>query len=178
MDDAISIDSIESANYRQRIIICTYRAAGWQFVKYTVDGINIVFINLTSMIFFTIADYFWIGPYTNYTGIGQKSVIFASALLSTVPLSYFIGMGVSSITVATESVAIGSVVNAAFGSVIEIILYIFALGQGKVELVQGAIIGSMLLGLLALPGVSMVNLFDQVLWRAFPTRAALQLKER
>lgn len=64
-------------------------------------------------------------------------------------------MAVSSVTAETGSVAIGSVVNATFGSVIEIILYIFSLIEGKEELVQGALIGSFLLGLLALPGVSM-----------------------
>ena len=46
-------------------------------------------------------------------------------------------------------------INATFGSIIEIILYVIGLLQGKEMLVQGSLIGSFLLGLLALPGVSM-----------------------
>jgi Ca2+:H+ antiporter len=64
-------------------------------------------------------------------------------------------MAVSSVTAETGSIAVGAVVNATFGSVIEIILYVMALLKGKEELVQGSLIGSFLLGLLALPGVSM-----------------------
>ncbi|KAJ3306245.1 hypothetical protein HDV03_000165 [Kappamyces sp. JEL0829] len=131
-----------------QIVLCTYRAMGWEYTRYTVDGINIIFINLLAAIVFTLADYY-IFQFTS------KPIIFLGGILSTVPLSYFIGMAVSSITAQTGSVAVGSVVNATFGSIIEIILYAFGLMEGKEELVQGAMIGSFLLGLLALPGVSM-----------------------
>jgi Ca2+:H+ antiporter len=109
------------------------------------------------MIAFTLFDFYVLGPYLNFSGISSKPVIFAGGILSTVPLAYFIGMAVSSITAHTGSVAIGAVINATFGSIIEIILYAFGLMQGKEELVQGAMIGSFLLGLLALPGVSMFS---------------------
>ena len=138
-----------------QIVLCTYRAMGFEYTKYTVDGINIILINLLSMIVFTIFDFYYLGPKLGFTGIASKSVIFLCGVLSTIPLSYFIGMAVSSITAHTGSVAIGSVVNATFGSIIEILLYAFGLMNGKEDLVQGAMIGSFLLGLLALPGVSM-----------------------
>jgi Ca2+:H+ antiporter len=107
------------------------------------------------MIAFTFFDFYVIGPVYGYSGIANKGFIFAGSILSTVPLAYFIGMAVSSVTAQTGSIAIGSVINATFGSIIEVILYIISLLQGKEELVQGAMIGSFLLGLLALPGVSM-----------------------
>lgn len=138
-----------------QIVLCTYRAAGLEFAKYTVDGVNIIFINMLSLIVFTLVNFYYIGPSNGYHGIANKGIIFVSSILSTIPLAYFIGMAVSSVTALTGSVAIGSVINATFGSIIEIILYIMALLEGKNELVEGAMIGSFLLGLLALPGVSM-----------------------
>ena len=138
-----------------QIVLCTYRAMGLEYTRYTVDGINIIFVNLLFMIIFTFANYYILGPSNGYTGISSKPVIFLSGIVSTIPLSYFIGMAVSGITAQTGSVAVGSVVNATFGSIIEILLYAFGLMDGKEDLVQGAMIGSFLLGLLALPGVSM-----------------------
>lgn len=114
-----------------------------------------MFINLLAAIVFTLVDFHIIGPMNGYTGISSKAIIFFGGILSTIPLSYFIGMAVSSITASTGSVAVGAVVNATFGSIIEILLYAFGLLNGKEQLVQGAIIGSFLLGLLALPGVAM-----------------------
>ncbi|KAJ3179540.1 hypothetical protein HDU85_004813 [Gaertneriomyces sp. JEL0708] len=138
-----------------QVILCIYNAFGWEYYKYTIDGINIIFMNLIWVIFFTLVDYYVVGPYSNYTGIGSHSVIFTTALLSSIPLAYFIGMAVASITSETGSLAVGAVINATFGSIIEIILYMLALADGKDVLVVGGIVGSLLVGLLGLPGVSM-----------------------
>jgi Ca2+:H+ antiporter len=102
-------------------------------------------------------DFYFLGPYLAYKGIGSHSVIFVSGLMSVIPLAYLIGMAVSSITAQTGSLAIGAVVNATFGSVVEIILYCLALMEGKTRMVEGAIVGSFMAGLLALPGVSMFS---------------------
>jgi Ca2+:H+ antiporter len=144
-------------NREYQIILCMYRAMGVEYLKYTAFGVNIIFVNLLSMIVFTLADFYLLGPMNDYTGIAARPVIFLGGILSTIPLAYFIGMAVSSITAHTGSVAIGAVINATFGSIIEIILYAFGLMEGKEELVQGAMIGSFLLGLLALPGVAMFS---------------------
>jgi Ca2+:H+ antiporter len=146
-----------SLNREYQIILCTYRAMGLEYLKYTVFGVNIIFVNLLSMIALTLFDFYIVGPRNDYTGIASRGIIFLGGILSTVPLAYFIGMAVSSITAHTGSVAIGAVINATFGSIIEIILYAFGLMEGKEELVQGAMIGSLLLGLLALPGASMLS---------------------
>lgn len=52
--------------------------------------------------------------------------------------------------------AVGSVINATFGSIIEIILYGIALMGGKSALVEGSLIGSILVGVLLLPGLAMI----------------------
>ena len=78
------------------------------------------------------------------------------ALGSVIPLSYFIGMAVASIS-AQSSIGMGAVINATFGSIVEIILYGMALTQNKAKLVEGSIIGSILAGVLLMPGLSMCS---------------------
>lgn len=150
------------------VLLCTYRAVGLQYYKYTVGGVNILFVNLIPVIFFVIFDGFVLLPmveHMNHQGkyvpaflafIASQGFIFLLSLLSVIPLSYFIGMAVASIS-AQSSIGMGAVINATFGSIIEIILYSLALTQGKGHLVEGSIVGSLLAGVLLMPGMSMCS---------------------
>jgi len=138
------------------IILCTYRAIGLRYYKYTFGGINVIFFNSLLFVVFTLLDAYIISPSTGKTGIGHPLVIFFSSLISVIPLAYFIGMSVSSITAQTN-LALGAVINATFGSIIEVILYTIALAEGKSKIVEGSLIGSVLTGILALPGMSMLT---------------------
>jgi Ca2+:H+ antiporter len=86
--------------------------------------------------------------------VASKALIFLMSLASVIPLSYFIGMAVASIS-AQSSIGMGAVINATFGSVVEVVLYSIALTQGKGRLVEGSIVGSLLAGVLLMPGMSM-----------------------
>jgi Ca2+:H+ antiporter len=88
--------------------------------------------------------------------IASRGLIFFLCLLSIIPLSYFIGMAVASIS-AQSSIGMGAVINATFGSIIEILLYSIALTQSKGRLVEGSIVGSLLAGVLLMPGMSMCS---------------------
>lgn len=146
------------------ILLCTYRAVGWQYYKYTLGGVNILFVNTLPLVFFTIFDFFFLSPWLTKHGftsgfwglIASHGLIFILALGSVIPLSYFIGMAVASIS-AQSSIGMGAVINATFGSIIEIILYSIALTQEKARLVEGSIIGSILAGVLLMPGLSMIS---------------------
>ncbi|KAG6896604.1 hypothetical protein C0992_007172, partial [Termitomyces sp. T32_za158] len=150
------------------VLLCTYRAVGLQYYKYTVGGVNIIFINLLPVVFFVIFDgmvLLSIVERLEHEGkhvpvflatIASRGLIFVLSLLSVIPLSYFIGMAVASIS-AQSSIGMGAVINATFGSIIEIILYAIALTQGKGRLVEGSIIGSLLAGVLLMPGISMAS---------------------
>lgn len=144
---------------RAKVLLCTYQAVGLQYYKYTVDGVNIIFIILMPFVIFVIFDAFFLEP-LHLGGFGgfiaSQGVIFVLALLSVIPLSYFIGMAVASIS-AQSSIGMGAVINATFGSIIEILLYAIALTKGKGELVEGSIIGSVLAGVLLMPGLSMIG---------------------
>ncbi|CAO3624516.1 unnamed protein product [Cunninghamella echinulata] len=138
------------------ILLCTYQAVGLQYYKYTYDGINIIFINLIPMIFFVIFSDFVLKHYIPDSFICQPTFIFIMSLASVIPLSYFIGMGVSSVS-AQSSMGVAAFINATFGSIIEIILYTVALMSGKSRLVEGSLIGSFLAGVLLMPGMSMIS---------------------
>ncbi len=139
-------------------------SVGGQYYKYTVGGVNILFVNTLPLVFFTIFDFFVIERYVEHHHIKHgflalisgQGVIFMLALGSVIPLSYFIGMAVASIS-AQSSIGMGAVINATFGSIIEIILYAIALTQEKARLVEGSLIGSILAGVLLMPGLSMCS---------------------
>lgn len=139
----------------QSIILCTYRCCGLHYYKYTLGGTNIFFINLLSVVVFVILDYYLLkegfGWKTWYT---DSSFLFCGCLFSIIPLAYFIGQAVASIS-TQSSMGVGAVINAFFSTVVEIFLYCVALNQSKGKLVEGSMIGSVLGGVLLLPGLSM-----------------------
>ncbi|KAJ7043867.1 hypothetical protein C8F04DRAFT_1174957 [Mycena alexandri] len=150
------------------VLLCTYRAAGTQYYKYTIGGVNILFVNLLPVVFFVILDGFILLPLVDarlaagehvpklLLALASRSLIFVLSLLSVIPLSYFIGMAVASIS-AQSSIGMGAVINATFGSIIEIILYALMLKEAKGHLVEGSIVGSLLAGVLLMPGMSMCS---------------------
>lgn len=137
------------------ILLCTYRAVGTRYWKYTVDGTNIFLINLIGVVLFAIFDYWILGVALGLQSwIVHPGLVFALALFSIIPLAYFIGQAVASIS-AQSTMGVGAAINAFFSTVVEVFLYCVALNQGKGQLVEGSIIGSIFAGILFLPGLSM-----------------------
>ncbi|KAI9826152.1 MAG: hypothetical protein M1832_000601 [Thelocarpon impressellum] len=137
------------------ILLCTYRAVGSKYWKYTVDGTNIILINLLGVVVFVIVDYWVLKVMLNlHSPLTHPGFIFMLALFSIIPLAYFIGQAVASIS-AQSSMGLGAAINAFFSTVVEVFLYCVALKQGKGKLVEGSIIGSIFAGILFLPGLSM-----------------------
>ncbi|CBY00066.1 hypothetical protein IAQ61_002731 [Plenodomus lingam] len=137
------------------ILLCTYRAVGLKYWKYTIDGTNIFLINLLGLVAFTIFDYFVLAEGMELKiWLTDQFFLFVLALLSIIPLAYFIGQAVASIS-AQSSMGVGATINAFFSTVVEVFLYCVALKQGKAQLVEGSIIGSIFAGILFLPGLSM-----------------------
>lgn len=166
-----------------KVLLCIYRAVGWKFYKYTIGGVNIFFINLLPIVFFVIFDGWFLAPIVEERErvglpvpaiiaiLGSQPLIFLLSLLSVIPLSYFIGMAVASIS-AQSSIGMGAVINATFGSIIEILLYAFALTEGKGRLVEGSIVGSLLAGVLLMPGVSMISVAMRRKEQSFNAKSA------
>ncbi|KAG4035585.1 hypothetical protein MFRU_001g03540 [Monilinia fructicola] len=150
-DSAYSRGSIPNSS----ILVCTYRAVGSKYWKYTVDGTNIFLINLMAVVLFVIFDYWVLLEMLDMNiTITHPAFLFIMALFSIIPLAYFIGQAVASIS-AQSSMGLGAAINAFFSTLVEVFLYCIALNQGKGQLVEGSIIGSIFAGILFLPGLSM-----------------------
>ena len=137
------------------VIICTYRAVGSRYWKYTIDGTNIFLINFLAVVAFVIFDYFVLRKALSIDSfITSPALLFTLGLISVIPLAYFIGQSVASIS-AQSTMGMGAAINAFFSTVVEVYLYCIALNDGKGKLVEGSIIGSIFAGILLLPGLSM-----------------------
>jgi Ca2+:H+ antiporter len=137
------------------ILVCTYRAVGIKYWKYTIDGTNIFLINLMAVVVFVIFDWLVLDGVLHVENfLTSPAFLFVSGLLSIIPLAYFIGQAVASIS-AQSSMGLGAAINAFFSTIVEVFLYCVALQQGKGQLVEGSIVGSIFAGILFLPGLSM-----------------------
>ncbi|KAF5131566.1 Low affinity vacuolar monovalent cation/H(+) antiporter [Metarhizium anisopliae] len=137
------------------ILVCTYRAVGSKYWKYTIDGTNIFLINLMAVVCFVIVDWAVLDGVLHLDIlITNPAFLFITGLLSIIPLAYFIGQAVASIS-AQSSIGLGAAINAFFATFVQVFLYCVALNQGKGQLVEGSIVGSIFAGILFLPGISM-----------------------
>ncbi|KAJ4288806.1 hypothetical protein N0V88_007133 [Collariella sp. IMI 366227] len=137
------------------ILVCTYRAVGIKYWKYTIDGTNIFLINLMAIVGFVVFDWLVLDGILKLDNfLTSPAFLFVAGLLSIIPLAYFIGQAVASIS-AQSSMGVGAAINAFFSTIVEVFLYCVALQQGKAQLVEGSIVGSIFAGILFLPGLSM-----------------------
>ncbi|XP_065145763.1 cation/H+ exchanger protein 1 [Paramisgurnus dabryanus] len=141
-----------------RVLLCCYNAFNWYYYKYTVDGINVFAVNLLPLVVITMV----IGYVDRENIFVSSEVKFATSVSSIIPLSYYIGMGIASIS-AQSNFAVGAVVNATFGSITEMAFYITALLQGQragskcyAEIVKSALTGTLLGCILFIPGICMI----------------------
>ncbi|KAL6718313.1 hypothetical protein ACLMJK_004402 [Lecanora helva] len=155
---SFNVDSTYSradSSHSSSVLLCTYRAVGLKYWKYTIDGTNIFLINLIGVVLFAIFDYWVLDVALGLQSwIVSPGFVFCLALFSIIPLAYFIGQAVASIS-AQSSMGVGAAINAFFSTIVEVFLYCVALNEGKGQLVEGSIIGSIFAGILFLPGLSM-----------------------
>ncbi|XP_076578769.1 cation/H+ exchanger protein 1 [Chaetodon auriga] len=155
----IQIHKLEKAPVCQtRVLLCCYQAFNLYYYKYTVQGINIFALNLLPLVIITLI----IGYTDHEDKYFSAETKFATAITSIIPLSYYIGMGIASIS-AQSNFAVGAVVNATFGSITEMTFYITALLQGHraatkcyEEIVKAALTGTLLGCILFIPGICMI----------------------
>ncbi|KAL2102647.1 hypothetical protein ACEWY4_001815 [Coilia grayii] len=156
--EEVDIRNLEKQHCETKVLLCCYRAFNWNYYKYKVDCINIFAINVLPLVIVTIV----IGYVDKGNVYVSSQAKFATALCSIIPLSYYIGMGIASIS-AQSNFAVGAVVNATFGSMIEMTFYISALLEGFregskcfEEIVKAALTGTLLGCILFIPGISMI----------------------
>ncbi|KAM6895746.1 cation/H+ exchanger protein 1 [Xenentodon cancila] len=140
-----------------RVILHCYQAFNMHYYKYTIQGVNIFALNLLPLVFITLI----VGYTDRDHNYFSAETMFSTALTSIIPLSYYIGMGIASIS-AQSNFAVGAVVNATFGSITEMTFYITALVRGHraaskcyEEIVKAALTGTLLGCILFIPGICM-----------------------
>ncbi|KAJ8007257.1 hypothetical protein DPEC_G00115670 [Dallia pectoralis] len=145
-------------NCEGQVLLCCYRSFNWYYYKYTLDGINVFAVNLLPLVIVTLV----IGYVDSDNRFVPSEIKFATGISSIIPLSYYIGVGIASIS-AQSNFAVGAVVNATFGSITEMTFYITALLRGHhagskcyEEVVKSALTGTLLGCVLFIPGISMI----------------------
>lgn len=157
--DDVQIHKLDKTLPREtRVILCCNKALNIHYYKYTVYGINIFALNLLPLVITSLV----IGYTDKKHDYFSAETKFATAITSIIPLSYFIGMGIASIS-AQSNFAVGAVVNATFGSITEMTFYITGLLQGHKaatkcyeEIVKAALTGTLLGCILFIPGICMI----------------------
>jgi Ca2+:H+ antiporter len=134
------------------VVLCTHQAVNVHYYKYSVGGMNIILVNILPFVVFSLVEG-WIVPHEYQL---EPMVMFIIDLLCIIPISFYIGMAVSSIAAQTNYI-IGAFLNAGFGTIVEVLLYVMALKKGKLDtLVQYGVTGALLSNMLLLPGLSMI----------------------
>ncbi len=80
--------------------------------------------------------------------------VFVFSILSLIPIAKYIGHSTENLALQTTP-TLGALMNATFGNAIELIIAIFALQAGLIEVVKASITGSIIGNLLLLIGLSM-----------------------
>lgn len=80
--------------------------------------------------------------------------LFAAAAIAIVPLSKYLGDATEELT-EYVGVALGGILNATFGNATELVIALFALQHGLLEIVKASIVGSILANLLLVLGFAM-----------------------
>lgn len=83
----------------------------------------------------------------------NNTLLFITSILAIVPLARIMGYATNELTIQTNP-AIGGLISATFGNSVELIIAAFALKNGLIEVVQASIIGSIIVNILLLIGLS------------------------
>lgn len=150
----ITVVDTYAAASRHRVLLCNYRAFNPYFFRYKVFGMNVVFFNLFPVVLFRIG----LIITEMITGHELLGIVirFIIDLLCIIPITFYIGNAVSSIAAQTTYM-LGALLNVTFGSVVNLILFGFAMAAGGLtEVILYALAGTLLLDLLLLPGLSAI----------------------
>ena len=82
-------------------------------------------------------------------------LVSVAAILAIIPVTNLIAVSTQDISAKTGTI-VGSLMNATFGNAIEFMIAIFAIRAGLIDLVRASIIGSIIINLLLLIGLSMI----------------------
>jgi Ca2+:H+ antiporter len=152
----VRVGRVEPKDKNRHVVHCTFSAGSVQFFKYSVGGANIFILNMLVVVLaVAIIPYFL--PHESLRTPTASVSFIITALSTIVPLGYLIVQAIASISAQTNF-ALGAVLNAFFGTIIEVILYAGAMNRPDTgsELVCQGIVGALLCALVMIPGLCMI----------------------
>lgn len=124
------------------------------YLNYSLLGLNIFFFNALPIV--AVRTVLIILNLSLNTHLLPPTLSFILDLLCSIPLTYYIGTSIASITAQTNYM-VGALLNASFGSLTEIILFALAMRKGQLNnLILYALTGGLLNDTLLIPGLSMI----------------------
>ena len=121
------------------------------YFRYTFMSFEILFINLTPFIVIALACGF-LGKEGSFLDDPMFGTFMS--LIGAVPCAYVIGICVDDLS-HSLGLILGSIINAFFLMLVELILYYLSLAKGLTDVVRSAVVGAFLMNLLIIPGCGM-----------------------
>jgi Ca2+:H+ antiporter len=152
----VRVRNVETKDKGREALHSTQSGGSVIWCKHSVGGANLFVLNMLVVVLaVTIIPYLL--PHESLR-TPMASVVFIIIALSTIiPLGYLIVQAIASISAQTNF-ALGAVLNAFFGTIIEVILYAGAMNKPDTgsELVCQGIVGALLCALIMIPGLCMI----------------------
>lgn len=132
-------------------LLC-YRSGSFMYFKYNIMQMEVPYLNLFPLVLITL----YIG-YLAPESSPLKEPITASfiSIIATIPCMYVIGV-CTEVVSGRCGLVLGSLINAGFTGLVELILFYFSIRNGLGEVVRASVTGAFLMNLLVIPGLSML----------------------
>jgi Ca2+:H+ antiporter len=131
--------------------LLTYSSGSFMYFRYSIFGMEVPYINLWPFIIFT-----FIIDFASEEEKKNNAVLFTFiTILATIPCMYIIGVCTEIIS-SRCGLVLGSLINAGFTGLVELILFSFSIYKGLGNVVSSALTGAFLMNLLVIPGLSML----------------------
>ena len=132
--------------------LLTYRCGSFMYLRYSIFEMEAIYLNLFPFVILSL----YLGLLAPEDSPLRDPITgtFIS-IIATIPCMYVIGVCTEIISGRAGLVA-GSLINAGFTGLVELILFYFSIRQGLGEVVRAAVTGAFLMNLLVIPGLSML----------------------
>ncbi|OHT05512.1 Sodium/calcium exchanger protein [Tritrichomonas foetus] len=132
--------------------LLTYRCGSFMYFRYSIFEMEAIYLNLFPFVIICL----YLGYLAKETSPLREPVTgtFIS-IIASIPCMYIIGVCTEIIS-GRSGLVLGSLINAGFTGLVELILFYFSIRQGLGDVVRAAVTGAFLMNLLVIPGLSML----------------------
>ena len=132
--------------------LITYTSGSSFYFKFTIFNMEVIYLNLFPLVILTI----YLGYFAHEDSPLREAITgtFIS-IFATIPCMYIIGVCTEIIS-SRAGLVLGSLINAGFTGLVELILFYFSIRNNLGEVVRAAVTGAFLMNLLVIPGLSML----------------------